>query len=111
MRKDETFAFFNEKMFAKRLSELRQAKKVSARDMSLSMGQCDSYINRIENGRALPSMTGFFYICEYLGITPADFFSYDTADPGITSAVKTAIGKLSPHQLKHILAVINDIIN
>ena len=47
----------------------------SAREMSLALGQNPSYINRIENGKALPSMQGFFSICEYLQITPGDFFN------------------------------------
>ena len=36
--------------FARRMSQLRQAKGVSARDMSLSLGQSAGYINNIENG-------------------------------------------------------------
>ena len=50
------------------MSQLRQAKGVSARDMSLSLGQSAGYINNIENGVNLPSMSTFFYICEYLGV-------------------------------------------
>ena len=41
--------------FAKRLTELRINKGVSARDMSLSIGQSAGYINNIENGVNLPS--------------------------------------------------------
>lgn len=63
--------------FAKRLFELRSKKDVSARDMSLSLGQSESYINKIENKKALPSMNMFFYICEYLNVTPGEFFSED----------------------------------
>lgn len=62
-----------EKMFAKRLSELRMLKNVSAREMSLAIGQNQGYINNIENGNNLPSMMAFFYICDYLEITPMDF--------------------------------------
>ena len=40
--------------FAKRLADLRTAKGVSARDMSLSLGQSAGYINNIENGVNLP---------------------------------------------------------
>ena len=58
--------------FYQRISELRIQKGVSARDMSLSLGQSESYINKIENKRTLPSMTGFFYICDYLNITPQE---------------------------------------
>ena len=61
--------------FPSRLAELRIQRGVSARDMSLSLGQSESYINKIENKRTLPSMAGFIYICEYLGITPQEFFN------------------------------------
>ena len=63
-----------EEEFPLRLAQLRTKKGVSARDMSLSIGQNPGYINNIECGKALPSMTGFFYICEYLNITPSEFF-------------------------------------
>ena len=38
-----------EEQIAKRLALLRTAKGVSAREMSLDIGQNSSYINRIEN--------------------------------------------------------------
>lgn len=57
-----------------RIAQLRMQKNVSARDMSLSLGQNNSYINQIENRKALPSLQGLFYICEYFGITPQQFF-------------------------------------
>ena len=64
-----------------RITELRQYKGVSARDMSLSLGQTHSYINQIENGRTMPSMEMFFYICEYFNITPGEFFTQTSANP------------------------------
>lgn len=63
----------NEETFASRLTSLREQKKVSAREMSLDLGQNGSYINRIENRKAFPSMQCFFYICDYLQISPAAF--------------------------------------
>lgn len=62
--------------FAERLSQLRNAKGVSGREMSLSMGQAAGYVNNIENGNNLPSLAMFFEICEYLNVTPQEFFSY-----------------------------------
>ena len=59
--------------FSIRLSNLREQKGVSARDMSISLGQNLGYINNIENGKSLPSMSMFFYICEYLDISEKDF--------------------------------------
>ncbi len=70
-----------EEFFIKRLALLREIKGVSAREMSLAIGQNESYINRIENGKSFPSMQVFFYICEYLGVTPMDFFNENVANP------------------------------
>ena len=64
-----------------RIAQLRLQKNVSARDMSLSLGQAANYINSIENRKALPSMQSFFYICEYLGVTPQEFFDEGNACP------------------------------
>lgn len=49
-----------EDFFAERIALLRNKKNVSAREMSLSIGQNESYINRIENKLAFPSMQAFF---------------------------------------------------
>lgn len=98
-----------EDLFHERLSRLRAQKGVSARDMSLSLGQSESYINKIENKKSLPSMTGFFYICEYLDIHPKDFF-----DDGVSSPIKLneligELKKLNDGQLEHLLAIIKDL--
>ena len=42
-----------EKDFSLRLAKLREEKGVSARDMSLSMGQNPGYINNIESGKSM----------------------------------------------------------
>ena len=63
--------------FIERLISLRNQKNVSAREMSLAIGQNESYINRIENRKAFPSMQSFFYICEYFQISPMDFLMMD----------------------------------
>ena len=62
--------------FAERLAQLRSAKGVSGREMSLSMGQAAGYINNIENGNNLPSLAMFFEICEYLHVSTQEFFNY-----------------------------------
>ena len=46
--------------FSLRLARLREKKGVSARDMSLSMGQNPGYIHNIESGNSKPSMIGSF---------------------------------------------------
>ena len=95
--------------FYKRVTELRMQKGVSARDMSLSLGQSESYINKIENKRALPSFTGFIYICEYLGVTPQEFFDVKDTHPTQSKDISEAIKKLPSAQAEHIMQVIKDL--
>lgn len=95
--------------FSGRLSQLRMEKGVSARDMSLSLGQSESYINKIENRRTMPSMTGFFYICEYLEITPQEFFDTNTLSPCKTAAILQQVQRLSPAKADHVLQLLRDL--
>ena len=96
----------DEKMFGQRLSELRMQRDVSAREMSLAIGQNPSYINRIENGMNLPSMQGFFYICEYLNVTPAEFFDFSDQDPFKRREIGEALRALDAKQLDLVLALV-----
>jgi transcriptional regulator with XRE-family HTH domain len=81
--------------FAGRLAQLRNAKGVSGREMSLSMGQAAGYVNNIENGNNLPSLAMFFEICEYLGVTPQDFFAYTAPAVGEGAALAELLRGLS----------------
>jgi len=67
--------------FGLRLAKLRNAKCVSARDMSISIGMSPNYINKIERGKSRPSMDAFFDICDYLSISQKDFFDEENGDP------------------------------
>ena len=96
----------NENDFAERLTKLREIKGVSARDMSLSIGQNPGYINNIESGRALPSMSTFFYICDYLNISPADFFNTDNLYPEDLQKVINELKQLDRDKLLHLQALI-----
>ena len=91
--------------FGLRLSQLRLAKGVSARDMSLSIGQSAGYINNIETGFSYPSMTGFFYICEYLDITPSEFFDTDSKSPTKEKELMEAVKGLKAEQLDNLIAL------
>ena len=94
-----------EKDFSLRLAKLREEKGVSARDMSLSMGQNPGYINNIESGKSMPSLSGIFYICEYLGITPKDFFDIDAATPSKANELYSIAKGLSNEQLDNLIAL------
>ncbi|MBQ2827065.1 MAG: helix-turn-helix transcriptional regulator [Clostridia bacterium] len=96
----------NEKDFSLRLARLRGKKGVSARDMSLSIGQNPGYINNIETGKSMPSLTGIFYICEYLGVTPGEFFDLDSANPGKIDDIVKDLKHLDDAQLDTIAALV-----
>ena len=98
-----------EDLLATRLAKLRAQKGVSAREMSHEIGQNSRYINRIENRRAMPSMQGFLYICEYLGVTPAQFFSEDINSPKMINELVKEMQDLSPDQLEIVQSIIADI--
>ncbi|MDL2238103.1 helix-turn-helix domain-containing protein [Christensenellaceae bacterium OttesenSCG-928-K19] len=91
-----------------RIAKLRVIKGDSARDMSLSLGQNDTYINKIENKKALPSLQGLFYICEYLGITPRDFFDEDNPSPAKLDGIIDDLKALDDEALTHIAGVIRE---
>ena len=58
-----------------RITELRRKKGVAEYRMSLELGRSKNYIQGITSGRSMPSMSEFFCICEYLGVTPQEFFA------------------------------------
>ncbi len=103
--RNEVVAKMEKAEFIKRLVALRMEKGVSARDMSLSIGQSAGYINNIENGINFPSMTVFFYICDYLNISPKDFFDTKTASPTKANELLTAAKGLSDAQLDNLIAI------
>ena len=90
---------FTEKEFQDRLAELRLQKDVSAREMSQSIGQSENYICNIENHHNLPSMSVFFYICDYLRISPQEFFDLESRDPNRLTEIIEKLKRLNPEQL------------
>ncbi len=100
----------DEKDFAMRLARLRVKKDVSAREMSLAIGQNAGYINNIETGKARPSLEGFLFICEYLGVTPSEFFDTDASDPTKLDALIKDMKKLTDGQLALISALVQELI-
>ncbi len=58
-----------------KITELRISKNISSRKLSLDLGLSNSYITQIENKVKMPSIENLALICDYFGITLADFFS------------------------------------
>lgn len=95
--------------FITRLTELRLKRGVSARDMSLSLGQNSGYINNIESGKALPSMSVFFFICDYFQISPKEFFETDNPHPEKVNAIIEDLKSLDSEDFNHIAAIIKSL--
>ena len=96
-----------ESLFYERLSSLRIEKGVSARDMSLTIGQSAGYINSLENQKAYPSMQVFFYICEFLGVTPAEFFEQGNKHPQKYREIIEDLNKLDAETLDEIKSIVH----
>ena len=99
-----------EEDFSLRLARLRTEKGVSARDMSLSIGQNPAYINNIETGKAMPSMSAFFFICDYLGITPKEFFDTDAEQPEELRKLTKNLKRLDKRQFKNIAEIVEGLV-
>lgn len=95
-----------EDLFYERLTKLRTEKGVSARDMSLTIGQSSGYINGLENRNGFPSMQVFFYICEYLGVTPSEFFDVGNNYPADYKEIMDDLRALDAKQLQNIKEII-----
>ena len=94
-----------EHILVTRLAELRQKQGVSARDMSQSMEQNVNYINSIEHGKITPSMKAFFGICEFLNITPKDFFDVGNSQPERLNALIEVLKLLDDESLNLIAGI------
>ncbi len=95
-----------QELFYDRLIKLRAEKGVSAREMSLAIGQSPGYINGLENRNGFPSMQVFFYICEYLGVTPSEFFDDSNGHPLEYQELLKDMEALDEKSRQNILAII-----
>lgn len=99
----------NTDLFALRLTKLREFKNVSAREMSLSLGQNPGYINSIETGKSLPSMNAFFDICDYLNLSPKDFFDIEAQNPDKVNTLVKYVKLLNDKQLDSLTILVEDL--
>ncbi len=93
----------NEEDIRRRITELRLKKGVSEYRMSTDLGHSKSYIQSISSGRALPSLAEFLYICEYLGVSPRDFFDETIEEPILVRRIYHSLSALSGEDLALLL--------
>lgn len=97
----------DEKFIRERITELRIQKNISEYKMSLDLGHSKSYIQSISSGRAMPSMSEFLYICEYLDITPKEFFDTELQSPYLLEQASKGMQTLSDNDLKLLISMID----
>ena len=78
-------------------------QKISARKLSYA-----GYINKIETGQSLPSLSGLYYICKYFGITPKEFFDDGQRAPEKLRHLMDELVQLSDAQLEAVTAVVEN---
>lgn len=64
-----------------RISFLRTKKGVFEYKMSLDLGHSKGYIQSISSGKSFPSVPELLYICDYLDVTPKEFFDEELDNP------------------------------
>jgi len=95
--------FENLKYFiSNRFATIRNAHNISARKLSIEMGQSTEYINQIENGRKMPSLEGLFNFCDYFKITISEFFDVTQKYPVQYKEIINELNKLDSEELSHI---------
>lgn len=83
-----------------RITQLRIQKGISEYKMSYDLGHSRGYVNNISSGKTLPSMTEFFGICDYFGISPMEFFDTKTQNPKLSQSLIAALEQLNEDDLE-----------
>ncbi|MBR4949441.1 MAG: helix-turn-helix transcriptional regulator [Clostridia bacterium] len=86
-----------------RISALRIKKNISEYRMSTDLGHSKSYIQSISSGRSLPSLSELLYICEYLGVTPKEFFDEDVIEPQLVQRLYNLTRNMSASDLEILI--------
>ena len=63
--------------FGIRLAQIRQAKNLSAYELSLRIDRAHNYINSVEIGKVNISLESILRICNELAIKPKELFADD----------------------------------
>lgn len=95
-----------EEFVRNRITELRIKKDVSEYQMSYDLGHSRGYIYNISSGKSLPPLSELFAICEYFGITPAQFFDDKMSHPEL---IQKALGGLKQLNDSDLLLILNNI--
>ena len=93
-----------------RYSRIRIAHNISARKLSLELGQSSEYINQIENGKCMPSIEALINLCEYFNLSLGEFFEENFEYPVEYKKIISELNKmdaLAVNQIYELLKLAN----
>ena len=90
-----------------RITQLRLKKGVSEYQMSYDLGHSRGYIYNISSGKALPPMKEFFSICDYLEVTPQQFFDESAQNPELIQKALEGMRQLDEDDMLMLLGILN----
>ncbi len=97
----------HESFVRERITQLRLKKGISEYQMSYDLGHSRGYVYNISSGKALPPLKEFFAICDYFGLTPAQFFDEGTKNPELIQKAVEGMRKLDEGDVLMLLGIIN----
>ncbi len=92
------------KFIRDRITQLRMQKDVSEYKMSYDLGHSRSYIYNISSGKSLPPMKEFLEICDYLEVSPSEFFNDTTENPILVQSAIEELKKLDDDDLMLVIS-------
>ena len=101
----------NEDFVRERITALRLKKGVSEYQMSYDLGHSRGYVYNISSGKALPPLKEFFAICDYFGLTPAQFFDEGAQNPELIQKAVSGMKRLNEADLLMLLGLINRLLD
>lgn len=84
----------DKKFISERYARIRLAHNISARKLSLELGQSTEYINQIEAGKSMPSVEGLINFCEYFNISVGEFFDQAVEFPVQYKSIIAELNKM-----------------
>ena len=86
-----------------RITELRLKKGVSEYQMGYDLGHSRSSMYNISSGKSLPPLPEFLEICDYLELTPSQFFDSSIENPALLQTAIDELKKLNDDDLMLII--------
>ncbi len=93
-----------------RITSLRFNEGISEYKLSKNIGKCNNYINKVASGSITPTLDSLLAICEYFGITLAQFFQDESTSVSLTAEKIIAIvPHISEDKLQSLLTIVNSL--